>query len=176
MRTWSNWYLSSHADGFSNEAVWTYDANNPGLAVEVGITTGASENGGFSSNMYPYYTLDDGSIEHDWFNTELPTDTVIWVSARDDGTHAWAYIYNKYYAKEIDYSVPTPRVNYEQSEVNYHDIWMAGGSGSNLALEYMNTSNKWYDWGYIKGSANSPYWIQLYQPNGAVEGGYGTLC
>ena len=174
--TWAHWSLNGHSDGFSDEAVWTIDNNNQNDALEVGFSTGISANGGFSNNMYPYYTLNNGANEYDSFSTELPTNTDIWMSATSNGSQSWAYIYNKYYANGISYGVSTPRLNYEQSEVNYHDIWMGGGSGSDIALEYQNTSNQWYDWGYITGSADSPYWIDLYQPNGADEGGYGTSC
>jgi hypothetical protein len=177
MRTWTHWSLNGHSDGFSDEAVWAIDYNNGNNALEVGFNTGAGNVGVFSNAMYPYWTINNGGDEHDYTSDALPTNTVIWNSATSDGTHSWAYV-NNHLLQEISYGVQTPRWNYEQAEVNYHDIWMGGGSGSNVAAEYQTSSNSWYDWGYIHGSSDTEYHytIQLYQPNGAVEGGYGVAC
>lgn len=85
------------------------------------------------------------------------------------------------------YGVSTPRWNYEQAEVNYHDIWMAGGGGSGMTLSYQNTSNQWNNWGTISGStwwyqipgtqygtpAGWGYYSNVAQPATANEGGYG---
>lgn len=177
MRTWSSWSLNGHSDGFSNEAVWSIDYNNQNNALEVGFNTGVGNVGVFSNSMYPYWTINNGGDEHDYTSDALPKNTVIWNSATSDGTHSWAYVNNSLLA-EISYGVATPRWNYEQAEVNYHDIWMGGGSGANVALEYQVPSGAWYDWGSISGTADTEYnyTIQLYQPNGAVEGGYGKSC
>lgn len=201
MQTWANWSLDGHTSSdspppFSDEAVWTMNGTSltnyscANGAVEVGFITGEATGGGFSNGMYPYYTTNCGNCINfspcDFFTTtNLPTNTVIWNSATSDGTNSWAYVNNKLLA-EIPYGVPTPRFNYEQAEVDYHDIWMGGGSGSNIALEYQTSSNQWKDWGVINGETGhdngsgliSPagygYFNQLDQPNGVVEGGYGS--
>jgi hypothetical protein len=191
--TWTSWALDGHNDadaGFSDEAVWTIDNNDGSDALEVGFATGyEGETGGFSNAMYPYYTTDNGNNEVDFPGTSLPKDTVIWNSATSNGTDSWAYVNNKLLAK-IVYDVPQPRFSYEQTEVDYHDIWMGGGSGSNIAAEWQNASGAWNDWAYIDGetqaadlatgASSSPagygYFIDLDQPNGAVQGGYGKSC
>lgn len=58
-RTWKHWNVALHQDGFSDEAVWLINANNPTNALEVGFVTGQGENH-FSNHMYSYYTTDDG--------------------------------------------------------------------------------------------------------------------
>lgn len=178
MRTWTSWSLNGHSDGFSNEAVWT-DEWGSGFSnsFEVGFNTGVGKPGVFSNAMYPYWTQADGQNEHDYTSQPLPANQVIWNSATSNGTDSWAYVNNKLLAV-APYGVAAPRYNYEQAEVNYYNIWMGGGSGSNVSAEYQAPSGSWYDWGYIQGSADTAYNydIQLYQPNGAVEGGYGKAC
>jgi hypothetical protein len=192
MKTWSSWSLDGHtasSGAFSDEAVWTIDNKNSNDALEVGFNVGVGATDSVYENyMYPYYTTDNGGNETDFTGTILPTDTDIWNSATSNGTDSWAYVNNKL-LKEIPYGVPTPRLNYEQVEVDYHDIWMGGGSGSDVALEYQSSNGDWYDWGYIDGSTNTyapgggsvgpagyGYFIDLDQPNGADEGGYGQSC
>jgi hypothetical protein len=191
MLTWTHWSLNGHPSSdypFSNEAVWTLDNNNANDALEVGFITGRANQGSYSSGMYPYYTENNGGCPCGYFtSTNLPTDTVIWNSATSNGSDSWAYVNNKLLA-EVAYGVSTPRLNYEQAEVDYHDIWMGGGSGSNVALEYQTSSNAWKDWGSIiggteaSGSAGtySPagygYFNETEAPNGTVEGGYGQSC
>lgn len=174
-RTWKHWNVAGHASGFSDEAVWLYDANNPVNSLEVGFVTGLGATN-FSNKMYSYYTTDDGAHEHDFF-TELPRNKVIWISASSNGHRAWAFVYKKYLALGIHYGVARPRVTYEQAEVNFHNIPMGGGgAGASLALEFKSAANAWLDWGYIKGGRQRPYKIELLQPNGAVEGGNGSRC
>jgi hypothetical protein len=67
-------------------------------------------------------------------SVNLPTGSVIWNSATDNGTDSWAYVNNKLIG-EFYNPIATPRLNYEQAEVDYHDIWMGGGSGASSALE-----------------------------------------
>lgn len=192
--TWTTWSLDGHNasdEGFSNEAVWTVDNNNSADALEVGFKAGFElQTGGFSDTMYPYYTIDGGVYEDDFPGTSLPKDTDIWNSATSNGTDSWAYVNDKLIA-EIAYDVPQPRLGYEQTEVNYHDISMGGGgNGSNIAAEWQNGSGEWFDWAYIDGGtgaydpdtgvtltpAGYGYFIDLYQPNGAVQGGAGETC
>jgi hypothetical protein len=193
MLTWSHWSLNGHSSSdypFSNEAVWTIHGTNLGSndAVEVGFMTGRANQGSYSNGMFPYYTLNNGACPCKYFtSTGLPTNTVIWNSATSDGTHSWAYVNNQLLA-ELSYCVTTPRFNYEQAEVDYHDIWMGGGSGSNVALEYQTSGNQWLDWGAISGQTEasgsagtySPagygYSNYTQQPNGVVEAGYGQSC
>jgi len=193
MQTWTHWSLNGHPSSdspFSNEAVWTRDYNNMSDAVEVGFMTGLAYEGTFSNGMYPYYTENNGNCPCHYFTgTSLPTDTDIWNSATSDGTHSWAYVNNKLLA-ELSYGVSTPRQNYEQAEVDYHDIWMGGGSGADVALEYQTPDNQWHDWGSITGgterydpstgvdggAAGYGYFNETEAPNGAVEGGYGQSC
>jgi hypothetical protein len=189
--TWSSWSFDGHpqSDGpFSNESVWTLDYNNSGNSLEVGFNVGTGANTSIYENyMYPYYTINNGGTEQDYTATVLPTNTAIWNSATSDGTHSWAYVNNKLLA-EIDYGVATPRWNLEQTEVNYHDIWMGGGSGSSMTMSYQNSSNQWNNWGYINGNTyylgggtqGSPagygYYINTSQPASATQGGYGQAC
>lgn len=195
MQTWTHWSLGGHSSSnsptpFSNEAVWTRDYDNINNAVEVGFITGEANEGTFSNAMYPYYTLNDGACPCGYFtSTSLPTDTVIWNSATSNGTDSWAYVNNKLLA-ERTYGVSTPRQNFEQAEVDYHDIWMGGGSGVNVALEYQTPDNQWHDWGSITGgterydpvtgtdggAAGYGYVNETDAPNGAFEGGYGQSC
>jgi hypothetical protein len=176
--TWTSWSLNGHSDGFSNEAVWTLDNNNGSNALEVGFSVGRSLNGGYENYQYPYYTINNGNNETDYFGTVLPTGTLIWNSATSDGTHSWAYVNNKFLA-EINYGVATPRLNYEQAEVNYHDIWLGGGSGSYGAYYYQSAANNnWYAWGWIgtqlpNNSGSYGYFINRDSSNAATEGGYG---
>jgi hypothetical protein len=191
-QTWTKWTLDGHSDGFSNESVWTIDNNNPNDALEVGFNTGYGANGGFSSNMYPYYTVNDdkvpGQDEYDDESVKLPTDTYIWDSATSNGTNSWAYV-NKRLINELTYDVPQPRLGFEQTEVNYHDITMGGG-GSSVTAEWQNASGQWNDWAYINGKTDAEdpgnlktttpagygYYIDLYQPNGTLQGGPGQAC
>lgn len=68
---------------------------------------------------------------------------------------------------------------------------MGGESaGSNIAAEWQNGSGEWFDWSYINGGteafdpvtgarstpAGYGYYTDLYQPNGAVQGGSGEDC
>lgn len=193
--TWSNWSLDGHtsADGpFSDEAVWTinwpnYPNGNLDLyySEEVGWLTGWLVNGGFTNAMVAYTTIQNGAAEIDDTSNVMPTGTDVWNSATSDGTHSWAYVNNQLEAV-WNFGVPAPRFNREQTEVNYHDIWMGGGSGSNIAAEYQNTSKVWKDWGYITSytgyyvpgeaiysPAGYGYFADPYPPNGAVQGGYG---
>jgi hypothetical protein len=126
--------------------------------------------------MYPYVTLNNGANEWDFESDSLPGGIAVWLSATTDGSKVWGYIYNKYYTNGTPYTISTPRANYEQTEVNYHDIWMGGGSGSEMNMEYQDSSNHWNDWGYISGGYNNPYWIDLYSPNVTEQGGYGSSC
>jgi hypothetical protein len=193
MDTWTHWSLNGHPSSdspFSNEAVWTmtgtsYTNANTSEALEVGFATGELYEGSFSNGMYPYYTENNGNCPCHYFtSTSLPTDSVIWNSATDDGTHAWAYV-NSTLLAELSYPIPTPRLNYEQAEVDYHDIWMGGGSGASSALEYQTSSNEWLDWGSTTGilsptgtdgAAYYGYYDEVEQPNGVTQGGYGTSC
>lgn len=188
MDTWASWSLDGHSDGFSDEAVWTIDNNNQSNALEVGFNVGTGANTSIYENyMYPYYTTNNGGSEKDYTGTVLPTNSTIWNSATSDGTHSWAYVNNKLLA-EVSYGVSTPRLDYEQTEVNYHDIWLGGGSGSGMTLSYQNSSNNWYNWGFIQGGTHyyngstvgSPagygYYNDLAQPATATEGGYGKAC
>jgi hypothetical protein len=192
--TWTHWSLNGHptSDGpFSNEAVWVYNNNaTDSQALEVGFRTGLDlDTGTISNNMYPYYTLDNGNDEADFPGTSLPTDVVIWDSATSDGTHSWAYVNNKLLA-EVTYGIGTPRVDYEQTEVDYHDIWMGGGSQSSMYLYYQTPANKWVEWGYADSAADSLnletgahgtfpsswYGISTTQPDYTLQGGYGHSC
>ncbi len=135
MDTWSNWSLDGHTastGAFSNEAVWSIDHNNFNNALEVGFNVGTgADTSVFENYMYPYYTLNNGGNERDYVATVLPTNSTIWNSATSDGTNSWAYVNNTLLGGKAispSYGVATPRWNYEQAEVNYHDIWMAGGS------------------------------------------------
>jgi hypothetical protein len=190
MDTWSSWNLDGHGNsGFSDEAVWAIDNNNTNDALEVGFNIGeGATSSTYENYMYPYYTINNGGTEIDKTATILPTNSTIWNSATSDGTHSWAYV-NSTLVAEISYGVSTPRLNYEQAEVNYHDIWMGGGSGSGLTLSYQSSNNNWYTWGYVNGSTHhyapggnsySPagygYYIDTAQPATATEGGYGQAC
>jgi hypothetical protein len=138
--------------------------------------------------MFPYYTLNLGSKEYDFTGTSLPKNAYIWNSATSNGTDSWAYV-NDRLLSEIPYDVPQPRYSFEQTEVNYHDITM-GGDGSTVTAEWQNGSGQWNDWAYIDGDTfaekpgvddqSSPagygYFIDLTQPNGAVQGGPGQAC
>jgi hypothetical protein len=193
MDTWTKWSLDGHPssdDPFSNEAVWSmngtsYLTANSNEMLEVGFITGEAYEGSYSNAMYPYYTENNGNCPCGYFTgTSLPTGTVIWNSATDDGTHGWAYVNSKLIA-EVTYGIQTPRLNYEQAEVDYHDIWMGGGSGASSALEYQNSSNQWVDWGSTTGilsptgsggAASYGYYDDVEQPNGVTQGGYGKSC
>lgn len=198
MQTWTHWSLDGHpaSDGpFSDEAVWTYDKNNGNDALEVGFSTGyGGGSGTLTNNMYPYVTVNDDqdppADETDFQGTSLPTDTNIWNSATSNGSSTWAFVNNKQIAYFASYGVSTPRVNYEQAEVNYQDIWMGGGSGSAMALSYQTSSNAWDTWGYENagtdwynlqtGASGSPaghgYFADASPPNAVTEGGYGQAC
>jgi hypothetical protein len=193
MDTWTHWSLNGHPRSdspFSNEAVWTmtgtsYTNANTSEMLEVGFITGLAYEGTFSNGMYPYYTTYDGDCNNGcgyFTSTNLPTGTVIWNSATDNGTDSWAYVNSKLIG-EFYNPIPTPRLNYEQAEVDYHDIWMGGGSGASSALEYQNSSNEWLDWGSITGVMSPTgtdgasyygYYEDLEQPNGVTQGGYGS--
>lgn len=198
MQTWSHWSLDGHpaSDGpFSDEAVWTYDKNSGNDALEVGFSTGyGGGSGTLTNNMYPYVTVnndqDPPADETDFQGTSLPTNTNIWNSATSDGHSTWAYVNNKEIAYFASYGVATPRVNYEQAEVDYQDIWMGGGSGSVMSLSYQTPSNSWNTWGaetagthwynLQTGAHGSPaghgYYSTARQPNVVTEGGYGQSC
>jgi hypothetical protein len=192
--TWNTWSFDGHGSAdhpFSDEAVWTMDNNNANDSLEVGFATGyVKETGGFDGGiMFPYYTLNLGNIEYDFTGTSLPKNTYIWNSATSNGTDSWAYV-NDRLLSEIAYDVPQPRYSFEQTEVNYHDITMGGGGGSTVTAEWQNGSQQWNDWAYIDGDTafekpdsgdpSSPagygYFIDLTQPNGAVQGGTGKAC
>jgi hypothetical protein len=174
-RTWKHWNVAGHSGGFSDEAVWVINTHNANNALEVGFVTGQGATV-FSNKMYMYYTTNNGVHEHDTF-TELPKNKVIWMSAVSNGHQSSAFVYKKFLAKNIHYGVGSPRLTYEQAEVNFHNIPMAGGgSGSALALEFKTARGKWFDWGYIKGGRQKPYKIQFFQPNGVIEGGNGSHC
>ena len=175
MRTWTHWNVAAHRTGFSDEAVWILNSHNASNALEVGFVTGRGAKL-FSNKMYMYYTTKDGANERDTF-VELPKNTVIWISAVSNGHKSWAFVDDRYLAKGIRYGVAGPRITYEQAEVNFHNIPMAGGGpGSPLALEYETAKNQWIDWGFVKGGQNRPYKIQLGQPNRVIEGGNGSHC
>jgi hypothetical protein len=198
MQTWTNWSLDGHpaSDGpFSDEAVWTYDQNSGNDALEVGFLTGYAINlGTIDNSMFPYVTINNDqnpqADEDDFTGTTLPTDTMIWNSATSNGTSTWAYVNNTQIAYFANYGVSTPRVNYEQTEVDYPDIWMGGGSGSFIQLYYQTSSNAWKPWGSENvgtswynlttkqgGSpANWGYWATSQPPYEATEGGYGQSC
>jgi hypothetical protein len=198
MQTWSSWSLDGHpaSDGpFSDEAVWTYDENSQDDALEVGFSTGyAGGTGTLSNNMYPYFTVNDDqdppADETDFTGTSLPTDTLIWNSATSNGSSSWAYINDTLYGDLANYGVATPRVNYEQAEVNYQDIWMGGGSGSEILLYYQTPSNAWDSWGFedtgtdwyntVNENTSSPaghgYYADANPPDIVTEGGYGQTC
>jgi hypothetical protein len=177
--------------GFSDEAVWTMDNNNQHDALEAGFATGYEmQTGGFNSSiMFPYYTLNDGATEFDFPGTSLPKNSYIWNSATSNGTDSWAYVNNRLLA-EIVYDVPQPRLNYEQTEVDYHDITMGGGGGSTVTGEWQNASGQWNPWTFINGGTDAldpangrkltpagyGYFIDLTQPDGAVQGGTGEAC
>jgi hypothetical protein len=197
MQTWTHWSLDGHPTSdtpFSDEAVWTYDQNNGNDALEVGFSTGyGGGSGRLTNNMYPYVTVNNDqnppADETDFQGTSLPTNTNIWNSATSDGHSTWAFVNNRQIAYFANYGVATPRVNYEQAEVNYQDIWMGGGSGSSMALSYQTPSNQWKPWGAenaatfwvdANGNAHYPaghgYFANATQPNVVVEGGYGQTC
>lgn len=174
-RTWAHWSVAGHRSGFSDEAVWIIDSHHANNALEVGFLTGLGQMG-FSNKMYMYYTIKDGASEHDTF-TELPKNTVIWMSASSNGRRSWAFVMDRYLAKGIHYGVAGPRLTYEQAEVNFHDIPMAGGGvGSPLLLEYESAKNLWLHWRFVRGGRQRPYKIKLAQPDRVVEGGNGSHC
>jgi hypothetical protein len=186
--TWGSWSFNGHPKGdnpFSNEAVWVIQQNNNSNSLEVGWNVGEGANSSVYQNyMYPYYTYNNGGTEKDYTGTVLPQNSTIWDSATSDGTSSWAYVNNKFLAK-ISYGVATPREDVEQTEVDYHDIWMGGGSGSSMSMSYQNSSNQWNNWGFINGStsefnssgvkgpAGHGYYIKIAQPASATQGGYG---
>jgi hypothetical protein len=189
--TWSTWSFNGHPKGdnpFSNEAVWVIQEDNNSDSLEVGWNVGEGANSSVYENyQYPYYTYNNGGTEQDYTGTVLPQNETIWDSATSDGTHSWAYVNNKLLA-EITYGVATPRQDVEQTEVDYHDIWMGGGSGSSMTMSYQNSSNEWNNWGFINGStsefnsdgkvgpAGYGYYINTAQPASATQGGYGQAC
>jgi len=202
MQTWSRWSLDGHPSSdvpFADEAVWVLDHNNINDALEVGFATGyGGGTGTLTNNMYPYVTVNNdqnpSADESDFQGVSLPTNTMIWNSATSDGSSSWGYIDNTQYAYFANYGVSTPRENYEQSEVNYHDIWMGGGSGSTMTLYYQTPSNQWLTWGgqdaytdwidYSKKPAkvSNPAGYGYYSNPASgstykvTEGGYGQGC
>jgi hypothetical protein len=197
--TWTHWSLNGHPasdEPISNEAVWVEQNNNvDNESLEVGFKTGwVPATGGISNSMYPYYTIYDDqnptADEFDFTGTSLPTDTVIWDSATSNGSSSWAYVNNKLIGEIGYYGIGTPRVDYEQTEVNYQDIWMGGGSQSSMYLYYQTPSNAWDEWGYADSATDSYniatgatgtfpsswYGIETTQPDYTLQGGYGASC
>lgn len=175
--TWNSWSLNGHSDGFSNEAVFSIDYNNMQNWLEVGFSVGSSTIG-YLNYMHPYYTSKaGGTYRPKDYPTVLPQGASIWDSGTTDGSNSWIYVNNTFLA-EIPYGVQTPRWNFEETEVNYHDIWMGGGNGSTEALYYQDSSNNWHTWGFISGSlspaGSSYYYIDTTQPSYSIQGGYGA--
>jgi len=180
MTTWNSWSLNGHSNGYSDETVWTIDYNNKVNSLEVGFVVGITPYGGYGNYMYPFWTQDNGGSGKVYLNTVLPEGTSIWNSATSDGTHSWAYV-NNTLLKEISYGVQTPRWNFQQAEVDYHDIWMGGGAGAFSDLYYQSGSNNnWYTWGYVNTqlvpspqAGEDGYFIDSFSSYEVEEGGYG---
>lgn len=141
--------------------------------------------------MYSYYTTNNGVNEQDFLGDTIPSGSYIWMSATSDGTSSWAFVNGvELGGRAISYGVKNNIQNYEQAEVNSHDIWMGGGSGSNVQGHFQTTDNQWHTWNSVGGgtawlnvvtlNSGSPAgwgysnWYQ--QPNGGTEWGQGQSC
>lgn len=153
---------------YTNESAWIYNGRS---AIEVGFLYGwaSGTNGGWSTVMLPYYTLNDGVPQvNATANYALPTNTTIWVAAIvcQNGHNANVQV-NNWVPYVGCYAIPTPRTNYAQGETLYGDDQMGGGGtpGPVQSMLYQPGSqypNGWAYWGSMKcewfdGSGTYPY-------------------
>ncbi len=165
IRTWSSWNVPNEAGGdFSDEAVWSLDYNQQHNALEVGFFTGAGNGnliGGSNqtNGMIPYFTLNNGDDEADFWGDFLPRNTLINMIAQATGTTFYAYVDGRFLNAGMNYIVNEPRWGFTQGEVAETDATMRGGSdGDESTVYWIDSSGALHDWGFINTCADSPYW------------------
>jgi hypothetical protein len=176
--TWSSWSVSDPAENFSDESVWSLDANNPNQnALEVGFFSGYGKDniGGdpnWSNGMVPYYTTGDGTNEYDEWGEYLPSDEYIYMIAQANNNGSLAYVAGALDAN-LSYVVSQPRWNFTQGEVSNTGTWMGGGSGDSSTVYWLDSSDNMHPWQYIATCENSPYWADSSNGTDYFEnGGY----
>jgi hypothetical protein len=164
IQTWSSWNVPNEADGgFSDEAVWSIDYNNQGNALEVGFFVGYGDGnlaGGsnHTNGQIPYYTLNNGKQEADYWGDFLPRSTEINMFAQALSSTSYAGV-GGIIDVNTGYVVNQPRWGFTQGETNETTATMGGGSGGDESTVYwLNSAGNWEPWAYINTCADSPYW------------------
>jgi hypothetical protein len=164
--TWSSWNVPNEADyQFSDEAVWSEDINNATNALEVGFFVGygfgditGGEN--HTNGQIPYYTLNNGKNEADYWGDFLPRSTEITMFAQDTSTTSFAYV-DGLIDTNTGYVVNQPRWSFAQGETTETTATMGGGSGGDDSTMYwINSANNFEPWAYINTCADNPYWAK----------------
>jgi hypothetical protein len=133
-------------------------------ALEVGFFTGwgsgnLSGGSNHTNGMIPYYTLNQGDNEYDYWGDFLPRNTEISMFAQATNAGSdFAYVDGLIDTK-INYPVSQPRWGFTQGEVNDNAATMGGGSGGDEStVMWIDSAGAFHDWAYINTCANSPYW------------------
>lgn len=162
--TWSSWNVPNEADGgFSDEAVWSIDYDNQNNALEVGFFVGwgngnLSGGANHTNGQIPYYTINDGAEEADYWGDFLPRDTEITMFAEAFSDTSFAYV-DGLIDTDTGYVVDQPRWGFTQGETSEDTATMGGGPGGDESTVYwINSAGDFEPWAYINTCANSPYW------------------
>jgi hypothetical protein len=172
---WKHWSLHGRRNAFSAESIWVYHSGSS--ALEAGFGTGKSAAGGFSNSMIPYFTLNDGLKEYDAWSRPISPGKHIWISAVSNNKNSWVSVAGYNFSQKAlrSYRVGYPHTGSAQGEVNFHDIWMGGGSGETLKMYWESkVSGKWTTWGWNNGCRDKPYWYKRVSKYQWSNGGYGT--
>lgn len=174
MDTWSVYDPSG--GGFSDEAVWSMDANNLNNALEVGFFSGYGKDdiGGdpnWTNGMVPYYTKNQGNNEYDEWGAYLPSSQYIYMIAQANNNGSLAYVAGTLDAN-LTYVVSQPRWNFTQGETNNTATWMGGGSGDSSTDYWLDSSDNMHPWQYMNICWNSPYWATTSNGDYFDNGGY----
>jgi hypothetical protein len=133
---------------FTDEATWVINSS-PGSTDELegGYFTGAGgTEGDYTSKIVAYFTENDGQQEMDFYNDTLAGNTKYWVDTRAESTGSDNVAVGPYNLDPGDYPVNTPRLNYEQGEVNVAGVTMSGGGDEIDAYYRPENSSTYYPW------------------------------
>ena len=154
--TWGFWSVpeGSSSEAFSDQAVWILDPNDVHTgSIETGFFTGWGPTYGWTNQMDPYYTFNDGNDELDAPSSyDLPENTIIWMAnhVAYNGTHVAIQVNNWKPTSNMQSYTFSPREPYTQGEVTNSDDTMGGGwpGGEISTMYYQAASNgDWYQWG-----------------------------
>lgn len=170
--TWSTWTVPNPSQEFSNAATWQINNNNWTNSIEAGIRVGANEYGQYTTQLIPYYTLNNGQYEYDFWSDILPRSQSISMSIWQNG-YSNAVVAGHWLLSGSTYYVGAPRLNYSQAEVRPWDagVSMSGGNDTYWGYYLPPGSSTWIPWGYNTVCADNPYWVYSYGGNAWKSGG-----